>query len=143
MEVIHCITGSTGQSHREHLQYATGRGRRALALPGNVLFHASAKKGDECLPDGADGQEGRGQSATPVSASKSVQQCCDLQLPMPASSSDCSYSNHSNASHELQLPIHCQLHPKLMPPKLPRICTLKPREQPQLLLFILALLDAN
>ena len=63
---------------------------------------------------------------------------CDLQLPVHASSSCCSYSNHPNANRELQLPIRCQLYPKLMPPKLPGICTLKPREQSQPLLFGLA-----
>lgn len=58
------------------------------------------------------------------------QQRCELQLLVPASSSCCSYCNHPNTDHELQLPIRCQLHPKLMPPRLPGICTLKPREQP-------------
>lgn len=65
---------------------------------------------------------------------------CELRLLVPASSSCCSYSNHPNTNHELQLPMHCQLHPKLMPPRLPGVCTLKPREQPQPLLFGLALL---
>lgn len=65
---------------------------------------------------------------------------CELRLLVPASSSCCSYSNHPNTNHELQLPICCQLHPKLMPPRLPGICTLKPRERPQPLLFGLALL---
>lgn len=54
---------------------------------------------------------------------------CDPQLPVLASSSCCSYSNHGNANHEFQFPNCCQLHPKLMPPKLPGICTLKSREQ--------------
>lgn len=60
VEITHCITRSTGQSHMKHPQHNTGKGRRrkALALSGNVLFHASAQKGDECLPDGADRQEG-------------------------------------------------------------------------------------
>lgn len=65
---------------------------------------------------------------------------CDVQLPEPAGSSCHSYSNHPNANHEFQLLIRCQLRPRLMPPKLPRICALKPREQPQPLLFDLALL---
>lgn len=134
MEVTHCIAGSAEQSHTEHPQHNTGRGRRALALSGDVSSMTVPRRGMNVPLMGQTGKKDIDEVQYQFLQASQWQHYCDLQLPVPASFSCCSYSNKPCANHMLQFPICCQLHPKFMP----GICIPMPREQ--LLLFGLALL---
>lgn len=52
-----CIDGSAEQSRTKHPSITQGEAEDPLPCLG-MFFHYSAQKADECLPDGADRQEG-------------------------------------------------------------------------------------